>query len=384
MKHRFIHLLYRSISDSRPSGRCAARNPGTSNMSLDIDLDTLLTPLGDDQPCGPNLEYDADFLQLEEAARQQAGQEFTGDSGNRVTIEGQGPDWPEVRRLAEGLLERSRDVRVAVYYTRALLRTEGFGGIHLGLRLIVGLLEQHWAHVHPELDADDNDDPTMRVNALAPLVANEALVADLRASWLLRSRQSGVLTVRDIEVAQGKLGARDGEQVYSESQVSGMLAEAIGADPGLALAITESLALVRQLSGYLQDQVGASASIDFKPLQNILYAVQQALATVAPAEAAADAGGESAEDGSPAAAATAAGPSAPGEIRSRADVIATIDRLVAYLERTEPTNPAQWLLRRAQRVMNMNFLEAIVELAPDALDQAERMVGGQLHPEQEQ
>lgn len=353
-------------------------------MSLDIDLDTLLTPLGDDQPCGPNLEYDADFLQLEEAARQQAGQEFTGDSGNRVTIEGQGPDWPEVRRLAEGLLERSRDVRVAVYYTRALLRTEGFGGIHLGLRLIVGLLEQHWAHVHPELDADDNDDPTMRVNALAPLVANEALIADLRASWLLRSRQSGVLTVRDIEVAQGKLGARDGEQVYSESQVSGMLAEAIGADPGLAVAITESLALVRQLSGYLQDQVGASASIDFKPLQNILYAVQQALATVAPAEAAADAGGESAEDGSPAAAATAAGPSAPGEIRSRADVIATIDRLVAYLERTEPTNPAQWLLRRAQRVMNMNFLEAIVELAPDALDQAERMVGGQLHPEQEQ
>lgn len=34
--------------------------------------------------------------------------------------------------------------------------------------------------------------------------------------------------------------------------------------------------------------------------------------------------------------------------------------------------------------MNMNFLEAIVELAPDGLDQAERMVGGQLNPEQDE
>lgn len=351
-------------------------------MSLDIDIESLLSSLGDDQPCGPNLEYDADFLQLEEAARHQAGQEFTGDGGNRVTIEGQGPDWPQVRRLAEGLLERSRDLRVAVYYTRALLRTEGFGGIHAGLRLITGLLEQHWAHVHPELDADDNDDPTMRVNALTPLVATEAVIADLRASWLLRSRQSGILTVRDVEVGQGKLTAREGEQVYSESQIGGMLAEALATDPGLGAAITESAALLRQLSSYLQDQVGASASIDFKPLQSTLYSIQQALAGVAAPEAGTDteavadaAGGEPATGGAAA--------SAPGEIRSRADVVATIDRLVAYLERAEPTNPAQWLLKRAQRVMNMNFLEAIVELAPDGLEQAERMVGGQLHPEQE-
>jgi len=64
-------------------------------------------------------------------------------------------------------------------------------------------------------------------------------------------------------------------------------------------------------------------------------------------------------------------------------VIQTIDRLVDYLERAEPTNPAQWLLRRARRVINMNFLEAIVELAPDGLEQAERMVGSQLNPDEE-
>ncbi len=349
-------------------------------MALDIDLESLLAPLGDEQPCGPNLEYDADFLQLEEASRQQAGQEFMQGDNNTVTIEGQGPDWPEVRRLAEILLQRSRDLRVAVYYTRALLRTEGFGGIHAGLGLILGLLERHWAGVHPELDADDNDDPTMRVNALAPLVASDAVIADLRTSWLMRSRQSGVLTVRDIEVSQGKLSARQGEQLFSESQVSGMLGEAIAQDGALASRITESLALARQLSSYLQDQVGAGASLDFKPLQDVLYAVQQALGNQPVAV------GATAEGSDEAAGAVAMGSAtgAPGEIRSRQDVVATIDRLVAYLERAEPTNPAQWLLRRAQRVMNMNFLEAIVELAPDGLEQAERMVGSQLNPEGEE
>lgn len=353
-------------------------------MALDLDIDSLLAPLDDEQPCGPNLEYDADFLQLEEAARGQAGQEFAAASGNVVTTEGQGPDWPEVRRLAEGLFTRTRDLRVAVYYTRALLRTEGFAGIHLGLKLILGLLEQHWPCVHPELDADDNDDPTMRVNALAPLVATDAVIADLRASWLLRSRQSGVLTVRNIEVTQGKLGARDGEDVLSESQIAGMLGEAVNADPTLATAIKDSGALARQLSSYLQDQVGASASLDFKPLQTSLHAVQQALGNVAlPAAAAAEDASATAEEGAAAGATVMVAAAAPGEIRSRSDVIDTIERLVAYLERTEPTNPAQWLLRRAQRVMNMNFLEAIVELAPDGLDQAERMVGGQLNPEQD-
>ena len=34
-----------------------------------LDVDALLTPVSDDQPCGADLEYDAQFLQLEEAAK---------------------------------------------------------------------------------------------------------------------------------------------------------------------------------------------------------------------------------------------------------------------------------------------------------------------------
>ena len=39
-----------------------------------------------------------------------------------------------------------------------------------------------------------------------------------------------------------------------------------------------------------------------------------------------------------------------------------------YLERTEPTNPAQLLLRRARKLVNKNFVELVRELAPESLE----------------
>ncbi|MDB5801548.1 MAG: hypothetical protein JWL63_2487 [Rhodocyclales bacterium] len=346
-------------------------------MLLDIDVEALLAPLGDDEACGPNLEYDAEFMQLEEAARAQPEQEFSNaDTGTRVKIEGQGPDWPEVFKLAQGLMQRTRDVRVATYFTRALVRTQGFAGAQVGLVLISGLLERYWQNVHPGLDPDDDNDPTMRVNALAPLVAGDAFLDDLRASWLLKSRQSGILTVRGIELSQGKLQAREGEQLYSESQVSGMLTEALEQNAELGALIDDTIQLVVKLSSYLQTQVGAASALDFKPLQSILHSVRQAFLLIAP-HGSEEAGGE--ESGGAAQGDGGGGASRPGEVRSRQDVVAGIDKLIQYLDRAEPSNPAQIMLRRAKRVLNMSFLEAINEIAPDGLQQAERTLGDQLN-----
>ncbi len=350
-------------------------------MLLDIDVEALLAPLSDEAPCGPNLEYDAEFMQLEEAARAQPEQEFSNaDTGTRVKIEGQGPDWPEVFKLAQGLMQRTRDVRVATYFARALVRTQGFAGAQLGLTLIGGLLERYWQQVHPGLDPDDDNDPTMRVNALAPLVASEAFIDDLRASWLLKSRQSGILTVRGIELSQGKLQPREGEQVYSEAQVSGMLTEALEQNAELGALIDDTMQLVVKLSAFLQSQVGAASALDFKPLQSILHSVRQAFLLIAPHGESEETAGGSEAGSAPAESGGAA--SRPGEIRSRQDVVAGIDRLIQYLDRAEPSNPAQIMLRRAKRVLDMSFLEAINEIAPEGLQQAERILGDQLNKTQ--
>lgn len=341
-----------------------------------MDLDAWLEPVPGDKPAGPNLEYDAAFLELEEAARVQPDQEFGTDNGAGVRrIEGSGPDWPTVRKLAESLLTRTKDIRVAMYLTRAMVRTEGLAGLERGALLLHGLLDRFWDGIHPELDADDYNDPTMRINALAPMVAADALLGDLREAWVVRSRQAGVLSVRDIEVLAGKLPARADTAPMTEAQVQGMLAAAFGEDPDLAQRPRRVSDAVRAIEALVADKVGASQGIDLKPLLSALYPVMQAVERAAPAPVAEPAGsGEGAEGGMPSA--TAVMPAGrPGEIRSREDVVTQLEQICAYLARSEPTNPVQLLLRRAQRMMHMSFLELINDLAPDGLTQAERVVG---------
>ena len=64
-----------------------------------------------------------------------------------------------------------------------------------------------------------------------------------------------------------------------------------------------------------------------------------------------------------------------GAIESRNDALRAIDMVCEYLERTEPTNPAQLLLRRARRLVNKNFVELVRELAPESLNEVARVMG---------
>lgn len=345
-----------------------------------MDLEGFLKPVSDTSPCGPNLEYDAAFLELEEAARAQPDQEFGTDNGSGVRrIEGNGPDWPLVYRLASALLMRSKDLRIAIHLLRAMSRTDGFAGFADGVELIKALLETHWDNLHPELDADDDNDPTMRVNALAPLGAVEAVVSDVREAWLVRLRQAGTITVRDIEVLAGRLPAR-GESPLSEAQINGMLSTGIAEDPQLPARVRSTFDTVKAIETFISDKVGGAQAIDLKPILSTLFSVRQLLDRLAPQTAASDASdGEAHESG-----ATQGGTPAisrPGEIRSREDVVTTLERMCEYLSKAEPSNPVQLVLRRAQRMMSMNFLELLNDLAPDGLSQAEKIVGAKLENE---
>jgi hypothetical protein len=66
-----------------------------------VTIEEWLQPISSDSPCGPNLEYDADFLKLEEAARATPDQEFGRDGGEAIRIQGASADWREVQGLAE-------------------------------------------------------------------------------------------------------------------------------------------------------------------------------------------------------------------------------------------------------------------------------------------
>jgi len=164
------------------------------------DLESLLTPLADEAPSGPDLEYDADFQTLERTATPKA-ERAIGDSVKTA----EEPDWDKVSSLGEALLGRSRDLRVAVHLTSAWTRMHGLAGWSDGLALIRGLLENLWDSVHPQLDAEDDNDPTARVNAVMPLVDMQGVLGYFRGAPFVQSPRLGRFSLRDLRIANGTL-----------------------------------------------------------------------------------------------------------------------------------------------------------------------------------
>ena len=71
-----------------------------------IDFDRFVEPIAGDNACGPDCEYDNDFLALSQATAGKPEQQF-GDT----VIPAVDPDWREVDSLATAMLERTRDLR---------------------------------------------------------------------------------------------------------------------------------------------------------------------------------------------------------------------------------------------------------------------------------
>lgn len=329
-----------------------------------LDLEPLLSSLADDAPCGADLEYDAAFLALQEAGTGKPEQQY-GDT----IIAASEPDWPAVSEQALALAQRTRDLRLAVWLTRSGARTEGLAGAVAGLKLVQGLLERHWEHLHPQLDASDNNDPTARLNALAPLVHPSEGLADLRVAGLAPTH--GALSVRAVELTMGRAEAGPGEAAPPEESVlqGGLAALAQSSD--LLEQLRAAHAAVLGIDGAITARLGGAAGPDFRPLR----AVTQVLANFADrlqAEIAPVAGEAGAEGGAPGAAPQAGG---LGAIRTREDVVRTLDKVCEWVERNEPSNPAPLLIRRARRLMTKNFIEIMRDLAPDGVSQVENIAG---------
>lgn len=319
-------------------------------------IDHLLAPADSQPPCGPELDYDADFLALERMLLGTPERQY-GDT----IIPAEGPDFGEVLKLSQRLLGRSRDLRVAITAARALTRTRGLAGCLTGLRLVRGLLDQFWEALHPALHVDGEHDPLPRANALAVLVAHEGLLGDLRDARL-RSRVAGPISLVDIERA---IGGREGSslsraqalQLLQDEQAQG--SEDLDALQGIRECIAE-------LASDLRLRLGVEIAPDFAPLQSLLLAV--APPANAQTDTAAEPGNEAGAD--PATASCGLGP-----LRTRQDAIAVLDQVCVFLERIEPANPAPLLIRRARGLIGQDFLSLLRELAPDGVGQAEHIAG---------
>ena len=330
---------------------------------MPIEIEALIAPVFADAPCGPDLEYDPDFTALEQAARGKREQQV----GDKI-VPAEEPDWGDVRRRAESLFSRTKDIRVAMLFTRAQTRGEDIVGLSAGLELIRELLVHYWDDIHPRLDSDEGNDPTMRLNALAPLADPDTLLRDVRGAFLIRPGPYGRVSVRDILVVLGKLPSGDGAP--SQTEIEGAI-RAAGAQNAVPVdAARAALRAVTGLQSLFAEKVGSDRAPDLKPLSDMVKAIVQVcdsvLGTAKVAELDSDEA-PPAEAGFPL--------RQSGELRSREDAARMLDRVCEFIERTEPANPAPLFIRRGRRLMSKNFVEIIQDLAPDSLSQIQKMAG---------
>ena len=324
-------------------------------------VSSWLQPLGDEAaPSGPDLEYEPEYLELTQAAAGKPETQFGA---------GEPPDWRGVVQQAEAMLERSRDLRLAIFWLRGSLHLNGYGALRHGLQLLTGMLDGQWEHVHPLPDPDDGD-PYARVNALSLLASGEGLLADLRQCAVVRDRAVGQSSGRDVELAVGLAQPVGEEAVSSREQLTRMVAAVAERDPALAEGARAAVEAVRALQSTINERFSGADAPDLRPLLMLANAVA-GLMPRAVEESAAD---PEATDTPPAAHA-ATGRGLSGAVQSREEALRAIDMVCEFLERTEPSNPAPLFLRRARQLVNHNFLQLMKELAPSMLPEVARIVG---------
>jgi type VI secretion system protein ImpA len=342
-----------------------------------MNLEKLLESRGGDSPSGENLEYDAAFIEMEIAA--QPGEE---KQAGKEILAAEEPDFGDVANKAMVVMEQSHDLRAGVTYAWAVLNTKGLVGFAEATAYIRGCLEQHWDTCHPQLDADDDNDPTMRINAVKGLAGADGILKSLKRTPLTRSRTFGMLSVRDLQIAHGEASAPAGvaatdkttaKAAFENTDAEWALATLAAARSSLANLKAVDAVFGRQTPGF-----GPDIDESVKVLQATVRLMSEYVHEPQPevAEDVQDEGSEMEEDvvrTRPAAQARPSG--APGAIASRADVIAALDGITAYYRDYEPSSPVPIILSRARRLVNADFMEILKDLAPSGVDNV-NMIGG--------
>lgn len=335
-----------------------------------MDVPLLLTAVSATSPCGEDLEYDADFLHLERAAQGQPERSM-GDA----ILPAEPPEWRSIQQQSLDLLQRSKDLRISHFLLQSALALQGIGGLASVLTLISELLQQYWADLHPRLDADDNNDPTVRINALAGLTC-DTNIRLLRESVLTRSRAFGPVSLRGALNASG-LQSFPGENLGTEQLAAAFL----DSDPeqlqATHAALVEARAACETIEQYVSEQVGSAQGVDLGALKHPLKQALQIFSQFA-AQSGDSREPEVVSDDSHASVEHAVAPAVPrstGEIASREEVLRDLDRILAYYTRHEPSSPLPVLLNRAKNLVHADFAAIVRNLIPDGMSQFENLRG---------
>lgn len=333
-----------------------------TSLPADAELAELLEPISEGAESGPDLDGTLELSAFEMAVREP---EVAPVAGVEVQDE---RDWRAIERDALKLLRTSKDLRIAVQLARARCQGQGLLAYCQVLCLICDLTRRYWTSVYPPLDAESAE-ATARVNAIEELIS-PPIMDQLRRTRLAVAPGIGPVTIREA-IASTTARPKEAKRVNAALDLLG--ADAVELHLAHIRATKSALA---QLSAFVLEH--GKTTVRLKPLTassddrpGVLDVLEKLLVQTSQRLSGQSSVVDSAENVVVNDTATNTGPQAaqarPGTIASRDDVIATLDLVCAYYSAAEPSSPVPLLLRRAQRLVPLDFLAIVRDLALESV-----------------
>ena len=241
--------------------------------------------------------------------------------------------------------------------------------------------------MHPQLDPEDDNDPTLRANALLQLAEPVRVLRLLRDMPLAVSRRDGPVSWRMIGIANGTIEAETEQEKKTDTVI-----RAAFIDTGV-----ESLTARREtLAAGVRDAIAISAAFDnnsgygtgpdlsnlIKLLQEMGHYIDQYMPSADGDDTAApydeqlsdQAEGDVAPDAPARPRAGGVSVASLTSVNNRADALRLLDLVCRYYEQNEPSSPLPLLIGRARKLADKSFLEILQDLAPDGVMQAQAVV----------
>lgn len=370
-----------------------------------MDLEPFLVPVADGSASGSELRNDPRFHAIERLL-EPAARSFRLENVRNGGTGGANVDWSEILSQALELAQAGRDLRLLVIVVRALANTEGFEGLAQGLGVLTRTVETHWDSLHPALRESPSvsEGARRRTNAVLDLQNREnGLLSDLEFTVVLTPRGLGAITFGDLcagaltrmqaqaELPQG-LGDKELAELLSrhEARVNrvtaacrAMAIERPDDMTNLVQGIEAARSALTALESALTARVGENG-VGFK-LPELDRLLTRAMTPLSAAKGQAVPAAPKLEvtdmaEPSPGPVANGHHPpplagGIPGSVNSRRDVERCLDMIIDFYERTEPSSPIPHLARRMRKMVPMNFLQLMEEIAPSGMKEFKNVAG---------
>lgn len=342
----------------------------------EINIENMAQPLAE-SICGENQEYNPLYLEMEELA---AGvpESVMGDD----VISGKDPDWKKLCANCIELWKITRDLRVAVYLTLALSQISGLKGFYDGLKLIHFLIADLWDDFYPKLDADDNNDPTERLNILqiiSPSISsgNDAFTF-LRTFRKIKLFENKKYTLRDLLIYQGDIST---DEAFDNSLFNAeMISEPSNLVDEKVNIVKDILEILDNIENMLNEKIGDNYSFSFECLRKELSVFLKFYSKLTSADETQI--NEDNEENTAVSNNIDEGSKAAGFMnienfkpRNRSEALLLVKKSADYFREVEPTNPVPYLLDRVLRIADKSFIDILMDIDPGAVDRIKEQLG---------